>query len=288
MAGTEALLFDKEVITVAAPSRSKHTHDDCPFSGLGLIDPSGRPLQSRPVDSDMERRIGFLEGAMKTMADKISDVGNNVGQLSTELNRVVTSLGQEIGELREIVGQKIDTVTTRMAAAMEHVSQETRQSAKPNYIAIISIVGMAGALGAYILNGHNADILATKSDVKQVQSDFAKAEFQRGQADERASETSKALATFVAHYELKHKDLDERLRVETREAQIAVDAKLQSAVGGVQKQLDTETSKLTDFIADIRKWRIEDVEKQSYFRGKVDAINDAAGRHATREPPKDK
>ena len=237
----------------------------CPLHslpGIGLVDALGQPLRASP-DNDMDRRVGYLEGAVKTMADKVTEVNSAVGALSQEMTRVVSGLGHEIGELREIVGQKIDTVMTRMTATVEHTAQETRSASRPNFLAIISIVGMAGALAAYILNGHNAEILATKSDVKQVQTDFSRAEFVRGQMDERASETNKTMTLFMTHYDSQHKELEERLSRDYQAASQAADERLKASegklltvVGDLAQQVQRRVGENADHIADLQKWQL--------------------------------
>jgi hypothetical protein len=237
----------------------------------------------------MDRRVGYLEGAMKTMADNVTEVNSAVGALSQEMTRVVSGLGHEIGELREIVGQKIDTVTTRMTAAIERTTQETRTASKPNFLAIISIVGMTGALAAYILNGHNAEILSAKSDIKQAQADLVKAEFLRGQLDERSLETSRSLVAFVAHYDSQHKELDERLQRENkeqaavvREQLVTVAAALQKETDNVGKRIEQQFADITAQLLDTRKRQLDRLDM--YERQDLADVHDLARNGGSRSP----
>ena len=209
------------------PANPKHSPEDCPFKDV---------VVSRLPDADpkLDARVGRVEGELDQLAVSMREQSHNI-----------TLLGKEIGSLREVMAESLTKMRDAFSAQMENWSARVTTQTRPNWQAIIMIVGLAGALAGFVLSSYNTQLTDMKSEIKDGQIQAA--------ADFRLVQTQYAgqLAT-----------------LQDRNAQAMYDK------GKFDQFTQTTVGRITEldeWVETMRAWRLTHAEEMAAFRGRVDA-----------------
>lgn len=251
---------------MAGEPRSKSSSHECPFRDVVI---------PKEPDGNLEGRVGFLEGAVKTLTDDVQQVNHSVGQLGQQLNQSVTTLGREIGSLRELMADKIEQVTQRMASAIESVTSRMHQETKPNWQIIIAGIALLATILIFFLSGHGGQIAELKAAQEHATEQYAKAQYEKGATDAFVKMAEARMAEFTKAI----KDMDDKLQREmilinnATEARVkAMDEKLQMEIQGHTKTLEQECRDLREFVMDLKKWRLDHSEGNARVHGQIDTL----------------
>lgn len=248
---------------------TKATPHDCPFHDVVIP-----TAQLKPEDTRLNDRVGRLEGTVENLTHNIEEVNRGLEMVGQQLNQTATTLGKEIAAMRDLVGQRFEQMTQRVAEAMDTMSTRVQTQTKPNWQVLVTIIALTGSLAAYVLNGHNSAIAEAKTRIDAVQAHISGSDRACGAADEKAVQSERHANDTTKAF----KELDDKLQREytlmqaSTEVRVkALDDKLQNEFNGLHTALAQSVADNTSQITDIRKWRLEHAKENGEFEGRVSA-----------------
>ena len=225
-------------------------HDECPFKDI--VFPADKPAGATEYDHRMDTRVGRLEGVVESLTRDIQEVSQNIN-----------TMGKEIGNFREMVGDTLTRMREGFNTQLESVTDRLTTSSKPQWQTIsafvalaITVLGMAGAVVGLMLSGQSERITRLQDDTKIVTTQMFNNQYEKGKSDAFAAETSSHLAKLDTTLQR-----EMGLMQQTTDAKInSLDDKLQTELRLDRKNSEISIAQINEVLKDFRAWRLEIVK----------------------------
>jgi hypothetical protein len=208
-------------------------------------------MNQQKRDSDMQARVGRLEGAMESLAHEMETT-----------NRSVKELVMTVGSFKE------DMLKTLAAI----------NNPKPNWPLIVglgslilTIIGIGGLFTYNTMSGVRDIINVNTIAIAQLKDEIGKTKYEEGKQSEWRIGVDNSIVRLDSSLQR-----EMRLINDTTETKIkSLDEKLQSETKGINETLKKEVEGLISNVTDLRTWRLSHAEQYATIDGENKARFDS-------------
>lgn len=272
--------------------------DSCPLKDFVL--PPRAPVEDAAVNrriADVEREVGQVAQAVQDMTRTWTESQRNTENRFTEIfNKLEQNNNDAI--------RRTESLGNNLSNDIKGIHTLRTSSMLPQIVALLAMASLfAGAVYMYMsgqsgqlnqqmaaqttlfaqqINAQNAAITRTDTtatnNLQEVNKRLFESQHEKGRADERTAQLEKAFMKFASDYELRHKDLDDKLQKEMAKERDLVKAEIsgmdslwRAELRGETKAVEGTVAELKAKQASVQDWQLRHSEETAYFRGKTDA-----------------